>query len=308
MSEPSSTEGSATVTSDLTQTSSIQQDDIVPSSNKKPAETESEPTNAGTEAPADEPKDDRPMIADKVRKKQKKDKLLVDSSSDSDSDTFMDSTVTRRAAWISSEGFYKGFKEKLKIKAQGKDSKNQAPKLVKGLVDYLRVLEDRIEQLEVGTVAKLNNKNKEKEEDEAKKREAKSHDSTVEIAVKFFNSAAYLKEDGSFPDENGQSEKGTFTCSHDTQQLIRVLYFKSRDERAKPSNQADSEPPSPEDIDILTFGVSSEAISAFFANQLDIDTDKNHLIRFGKPFRPLIRHLSHVREQLKKLETNHRYV
>ncbi|EDN94389.1 hypothetical protein SS1G_10262 [Sclerotinia sclerotiorum 1980 UF-70] len=73
----------------------------------------------------------------------------------------------------------------------------------------------------------------------------------------------------------------------------------------EPSKQADSTPPNDNDIDILTFGVSSEAIALFFQKQLGISAEDDHLIRFGKPFRPLIRNLGPVREQLKRLKSLH---
>ncbi|APA16115.1 hypothetical protein sscle_16g108850 [Sclerotinia sclerotiorum 1980 UF-70] len=130
-------------------------------------------------------------------------------------------------------------------------------------------------------------------------------DSMIDISVKFFNSAAYLKEDGSYPKLHDEIEKGTFTCDHDTQHLIRVLYSKVKGNMTEPSKQADSTPPNDNDIDILTFGVSSEAIALFFQKQLGISAEDDHLIRFGKPFRPLIRNLGPVREQLKRLKSLH---
>lgn len=78
--------------------------------------------------------------------------------------------------------------------------------------------------------------------------------------------------------------------------------LKAKSDGAKPRREADSEKPKADDIDMLTFGVQSEAIAAFFAKQSDLSAEDDHLIRFGKPFRPLIRHLGSVREQLERLK------
>ncbi|KAK3682063.1 hypothetical protein B0T22DRAFT_530543 [Podospora appendiculata] len=83
------------------------------------------------------------------------------------------------------------------------------------------------------------------------------------------------------------------------------MYSRVKDDGEKPKMQADSEPPDPDDIDILTFGVSSEAVLAFFSKLLGVEAGGSQLIRFGKPFRPLIRNLSRVREHLGKLEDSY---
>ncbi|KAK3331865.1 hypothetical protein B0T19DRAFT_354221 [Cercophora scortea] len=83
------------------------------------------------------------------------------------------------------------------------------------------------------------------------------------------------------------------------------MYSRLKDDGGKPTMQADSEPPDPAEIDILTFGVSSEAILAFFSKLLGVEAGGSQLIRFGKPFRPLIRNLPRVREHLGKLENSY---
>ncbi|RSM12541.1 hypothetical protein CEP52_002422 [Fusarium oligoseptatum] len=104
-------------------------------------------------------------------------------------------------------------------------------------------------------------------------------DCTVELAVKFFRSAAYLEEDGSFPKIVEEPDKGTFMSSHDNQNLIRVLYSMLNENASKPQRSADVDPPKASDIDIVSFGISSEAISLFFAKRLHIGTKDSHLIR-----------------------------
>jgi hypothetical protein len=314
--------------SEVTETSSVPQDDVVPGLDQKPAEIEPKSAELEARALEDANKDDGPETTDKDSKERKKDAFPVDSDSDSDSNLSSEpyeDELRQLFSRASSVSLFSAYKEKMKHKAGSKNGINQGSNLVNGLVDYLRVLEDRIDQLESGTGAKADKaKAKEStmrgsesgdstirlpESGYSTMRSSESGDSTVEIAVKFFNSAGYLGEDGLYPPNvHDETEKGTFMCGHDDQHLIRVLYSKVKSDGARPVKQADSVPPNADDIDILAFGVSSEAIAAFFAKQLDIDAEDDHLIRFGKPFRPLIRHLGPVREQLSKLESSYGWV
>lgn len=70
---------------------------------------------------------------------------------------------------------------------------------------------------------------------------------------------------------------------------------------------ASAEPPGPENIDVITFGVASDHIGAFFASYYDFPYDGGlsimfGLLKFGKPFRPILRHLDRLRAHLTKLE------
>ncbi|KAL9118847.1 MAG: hypothetical protein Q9187_004598 [Circinaria calcarea] len=293
---------SAGAGSEVTEASSISSpDDTVPGLNNKTMENGPKPAELETRALEEAKKDGGPATTNKENRERKKKAFSVDPDSDSDasSDSAPDYYIRRLAMSASSLSLFNAYKERMKRKAETKDQRNQGSNLVKGLVDYLRVLEDRIDQLESDTGTKA------EKVDEPSIRLTESSNSTVEVAVKFFNSAAYLGEDGSYLKAVDETEKGTFTCGHDTQHLIRVLYSKIKNDGAEPLKRADCEPPNVGDIDILTLGVLSEPIAAFFAKQLDIDAEDDHLIRFGKPFRPLIRHLGRVREQLKKLESNY---
>ncbi|THV49355.1 hypothetical protein BGAL_0199g00140 [Botrytis galanthina] len=290
--------------SDVTEAFSVLQDDNGPNPEKKISENEPEIANPEIESPEDVILDGGQATADKDGKKRKKKALLVDLDSDPDSDSsasffdglYLSTVMKREFPRRSSELILNAYKDRMKVKAErNKKKRNQGANLVEGLVDYMRVLEDRIDQLESGSGAKVN------KADESSKALIKNDDSTIEIVVKFFNSAAYLEDDGSYEAANDETEKGSFMCGHDAQHLIRVLYSKAKSDGAKPRREADSEKPKADDIDILTFGVQSEAIAAFFAKQLDFFTEDDHLIRFGKPFRPLIRHLGSVREQLERL-------
>lgn len=226
-------------------------------------------------------------------------------NSDSDSDDVVDVGLSNRfmldnfAGHVNSQSIYTLYKKNLEQKYMDKKGVDHGSTLVTSLINYLRVLEDRVDDLETSI---------EPEAYQQKKRQGlvtHHSDCAVELAVKFFRSAAYLDEDGSFPKIVDEPDKGTFMSSHDDQSLIRVLYSTSRDNAPSPQMNADANPPKAEDIDIVSFGISSESISSFFASRLDIGTKDSHLIRFGKPFRPLIRNIGRVREQLQKLEGNY---
>ncbi|RSM19486.1 hypothetical protein CDV31_001646 [Fusarium ambrosium] len=245
-------------------------------------------------------KDGGPKACGSRHKELKMHDLQVDD--DSDSDGSIDAALSNRvmletfAGYVNSQSIYKLHKKNLEKKHKNKQGVDQGSNLVKSLVDYLRVIENRIDDLDINKESKGNNGNK-------RKGFATQHsDCTVELAVKFFRSAAYLEENGSFPKIVDEPDKGTFMSSHDDQNLIRVLYSTLRENASKPQISADADPPKASDIDIVSFGISSEAISLFFAKRLHIGTKDSHLIRFGKPFRPLIRSLDRVRDQLQKLE------
>ncbi|KAK7749143.1 hypothetical protein SLS62_008431 [Diatrype stigma] len=169
------------------------------------------------------------------------------------------------------------------------------------LLTYMRVMNDRIGKVETRLGTTGTSKIGGKPPTTPTIQQPKG-DKAIEVSVKFFHATFYLNEDGSFPEVFRETEKGTFVCDHDTQHLIRVLYYKKLDDGTKPRKEADLEPPKAADIDIVQFGVSSEAIATFFAKQWDIAVDSDHILRFMKPFRPVLRNLGPVREQLKKLK------
>lgn len=228
----------------------------------------------------------------------------IQAEDDSDSDKSVDAVKSNKfrleqfAGYVNSQSIYKLHKKNLEKKHKNKEGVDQGSNLVKSLVDYMRVLEHRIEGLE------MNNGSKGKKEMSRKGLATQHSDCAVEVAVKFFRSAAYLEEDGSFPKIVDEPDKGTFMSSHDDQSLIRVLYSTLRD-AVSPQINADAYPPKARDIEIVSLGISSEAISSFFAKRLDIGTRDSSLLRLGKPFRPLIRNIARVRDQLQKLEDNY---
>lgn len=303
----------------VTQATSDSQDQLgntgVAANMNTTAESKSDQTKPKTEDPVksgdtdtngvDESEQATKSDGDAMTKKKGKHKPLPDSDSDSDSSDgdsdYQEYLISRLSRGLNSRSVFEAHKRIMERKARGKDNQNQGSNLVKGLVDYLRVLDDRIDQLETNSV----NKAKKAKEDEQNGRKSETGDTTVEVGVKFFNSVGHIEEDGTYLNVHDGSEGGTYMCDHDAKYLIRVLCKWVKENDAQPRGNPESEPANPEDIDILTFGVLSEPIATFFEKELDITLDNGHLIRFGKPFRPVIRHYSHIKKQLLKLE--HRY-
>jgi hypothetical protein len=105
---------------------------------------------------------------------------------------------------------------------------DQASALVRGVVDYLRVLEDRIKRIESGRKKQtvpppMGPRGPQK---------TVRPDDDVELTVKFFDANAYQDVRGEFPsvhpkNPNGAvplaAKPGHFLCAEDTQQIIRVL-------------------------------------------------------------------------------------
>jgi len=91
-------------------------------------------------------------------------------------------------------------------------------------------------------------------------------------------------------------------CDEDPKHLIRALYTRVKDDAVSAHVKSGSVEPRPDDVDLLSFGILSEPVAAFFEKLLDLQLENGSLVRFGKPFRPLIRHYHDLRQQLGKLE------
>ena len=127
----------------------------------------------------------------------------------------------------------------------------------------------------------------------------------IDISVKFFDARSYMDRRGWYMKvQKDQTKAGTFMCGHDRQHLIRVLYHKVPPDGAKPQEGPDPEPPNPNNIEVITFGVFSDAISAFLEKHhfKDLEATHSRMIGFGKPFRSFMRILHPIRRQLEKLE------
>lgn len=200
---------------------------------------------------------------------------------------------------------------------------SQPSKPVKSMVDYVRVLEDRIQRLEEAQAGYQNYANNRSDE-EAKRRADEAarhtdHDSDdgpklsggektdedkqpdLLLEIKFFHSAGEFDADGNYVDN--LDKKGTYTCNTDPMYLVRALF--SWADEAAPASKSKSpahNPPNPDDIDILAFGIHSEPVAKFYEDKIGIPMESSHLLKTGKPFRPLIRNLHLLRGQLAKLE------
>ncbi|KAK0707756.1 hypothetical protein B0H67DRAFT_321770 [Lasiosphaeris hirsuta] len=179
----------------------------------------------------------------------------------------------------------------------------QAANLVNGVVDYLRVLEQRVNTLE--TRGQMRPPGPPGPPPAAAT--GAGHTDDPELAVKFYDSRHYLYDDGIYHDchNTGNLGETSFLTSAGTQHFLRVLYAPIRED-SEPQDLAErnpnAEPPNPDDVEIITFGITSLPLTDFFEEELDFDLDTDYLIRLGKPFRPLIRNIGQIRGHLQKLE------
>lgn len=132
-----------------------------------------------------------------------------DSSSDSEEDEvappdFMQELKSNVAKHFTSETFFETYTQRLERRAKNKNRNDEAPTLVKGLVDYMRTLEERISSLEDSRDAES-----EAETDSNSAATSEDSQSEVHLDARFFNAAAYLGDEDPFPDHDG--ERGTFS-------------------------------------------------------------------------------------------------
>lgn len=92
-------------------------------------------------------------------------------------------------------------------------------------------------------------------------------------------------------------------CLIDDQSLIRVLYCKHTESKSKLQKHADPVAPNAREISVLVVDVSSDAITSFFSTELGVGLVDS--IRFGRPFRTIIRNIGRIRDHLIKLEGLH---
>ncbi|KAM7212416.1 aaa family atpase protein, partial [Rhypophila decipiens] len=173
-------------------------------------------------------------------------------------------------------------------------AKNTSIPVITSLAEHFGVLEDRVKKLE--------DENKRFRRGTRKATHNLETDTPPDLTVKFYDAAGHIDKNGKFQDVHEGAEPGTYMCEEDPRYLIRVLYAKLNDGAQASDEDDNSTAPDPEDVDILTFGVLSKPVSAFFENIFGIEFENGDLVRFGKPFRPLIRHYHDVRKHLAKLE------
>ncbi|KAH7020445.1 hypothetical protein EDB80DRAFT_222237 [Ilyonectria destructans] len=239
-----------------------------------------------------------------------------ESEQDSESDDGRDSRfVQQEGSRIKTDNLYKLYIKRLeyqqKSKGGGQETKeSKAPKMVRGIVDYVRTLEDRIQKLESSEVGRA-------EKEKEKERQQTDQEIGVETSkpsyrvkewgeivpeIKLFHIDGEFDSDGDW--KYNEAKKGSYQCILDTNSLIRALYSWTE---GVPPPRIHQQPLDPEHTDILIFGIISKPVASFFGDRLGIGDKSTPLsIRIGKPFRPLIRNLQPVRDQLAKLEEKYR--
>lgn len=185
-----------------------------------------------------------------------------------------------------------------------KSSSSLAKGMAKGIVNYTRQLENRIQTLEA---AELERTRKEEEEarrkadikEEPAKEEEKPENAGPELLLetKFYDAQAEFNSDGTWK-SNNIDVPGAFQCRTDPKRLIRVLYNWKDDVQPRPLGD---EPPRPNEIEILFISIQSDPIADFFSKRLNLKADKAGVVRMGKPFRPLLRNLDPLGDQLSEL-------
>jgi len=179
--------------------------------------------------------------------------------------------------------------------------------MIRSVLDYTRMLEDRIGKLETAESARLAREKQGTSEDTVveaqaavaggEKQAGKGDDLLLE--AKFYSAEGEFSPDGEWKDN--ASKKGSYQCNTEPNYLIRVLHTW---QGGIPSLTPIGDTPDPDEIEMLGLGIMSEPIAAFFAARLNLTAagPLGRLIRMGKPFLPLVRNLEPLRAQLAKLE------
>ncbi|KAI0451497.1 hypothetical protein F5B21DRAFT_516664 [Xylaria acuta] len=264
--------------------------------------TQSDEGTSKDKTPEDTPRADdagaEPDESDKSNESDESDESLESDESD---DGFRDRAVKMMASKYDPKTLFAAYQRSTeKRHARIKEPKHQGSNLVQGLMDYVRVLEKRMGKLEAK--AGFNSAPKQDKRDTGPN--PKDGDGTIILGVRFFNCVNHINKNGNYLGVHEGTQRGTYMCDRDPKYLIRVLYSWVNEDMDQPSDNPLSEPPHASDVDIITFGVQSEPITTFFEKVLDITLGTSHLIRFEKPFRPVIRHIRRIKEQLLKLENN----
>ncbi|KAF8861393.1 hypothetical protein BDZ45DRAFT_267710 [Acephala macrosclerotiorum] len=209
-----------------------------------------------------------------------------------DEDDYRNYEASRRRT-ANTSSLYESYVERLSDDTDGQ--KNQDLKLVRTAINYVRVLEE--ERSPIFAVLERDLPYGSQKRDNGP--QIKWAD--VGLEVKFFNAETELNLDGTLVAEN-MTKEGTYTSLRGPKTLIRVLYDRTEEHAREPPHITDGEQPDPEQVVLLAMGLTSEPIAKFFKKKLDLETDNTFLVRFSKPFRPLLRSLQPLREQLAKLE------
>lgn len=268
-----------------------------------PTETPSEvpgdvnPTSASDDAEGEEEKPVGPTPPEGSENEDEE----SESGSESSGTSSDDSEHVEQASRLTTSRLHKAYLKRLENRKNKRANSERAPAMVRGMVDYMKMLEDRIEALESGRGLEQKEEKAADEKEEAEQQELGS----LVHEVKFFHSKGEFLPDGYWNDN--VLKKGSFQSKLDPNYLMRIVYDWADDSSPQNRNKDD---PDPNDIDILAFGIMSQPVAAFFTKRLAIEVEEGegHPLRFGKPFRPFIGNYQAIKDHYGKLEKKYRQV
>ncbi|KAF9881526.1 hypothetical protein CkaCkLH20_00672 [Colletotrichum karsti] len=195
--------------------------------------------------------------------------------------------------------------------------------VVSGMVDYMRVVDERLRAIEE-KLLETREKSEAMPEDASSVTSHATSPTTSKVASYAASHAAsemapsvienetyngpgdvqvevrFFEADGSVFWNDGDFAGGFYACEFATAghlQLLGVLYNAISDETINKTE------PHPAHIEITYLSIMSDPIASFFRDILDLDCGPGHsFIRLSKPFRPLIRNITPLRQHLSKLE------
>ncbi|KAF4932608.1 hypothetical protein CGCF245_v010379 [Colletotrichum fructicola] len=175
--------------------------------------------------------------------------------------------------------------------------------LVSGVMDYMRVVDQRLRLIEEKLQSNIPDDPTPEEEPAVDGDDVLSEANTADIDINNVLLEANLFEaeegdfnpDGFFLDKTQWS--GAFASTIGPSEILRAMYSKASDAAVDRTNQDASE------IDIIYISIWSDPIASFFRDVLLLDCGSGNSIQLTKPFRPLISNINSLREHLSKLES-----
>ncbi|KAI8267858.1 hypothetical protein K4K58_006987 [Colletotrichum sp. SAR11_239] len=172
--------------------------------------------------------------------------------------------------------------------------------LVTGMIDYLRVVDDRLRKIEDKLLSGDPKSDSIKEANPVPAEQTKAYPKDIKLEAKFFKAS----EDDFWPDGDVKDladQPGRFSSALDQAQVLRVMY------NILPGQfNVDSASPDPAHVEIIYVSILSDAIASFFREVLGLDCGFGHTtVRLSRPFRPLIRIFKPLKDQLAKLENDY---
>ncbi|KAF4963138.1 hypothetical protein FSARC_8851, partial [Fusarium sarcochroum] len=216
------------------------------------------------------------------------------------------------ASSLATDDLYDVYVKKLKAledKKTGSPTRHSS-KLVKNVVDYVRVLEERIRRLEENQSRQQTNDTSSPDLVDGSLPSAvggadyltgdpnKTGSENQSLEVKFFPSATEFNRQGKYTPSSEKSD--SFSCETDHQHFLRVLF--NRAEGAVQSQPHGHHRPNANEIDLVGLRIHSDPIAEFLKAEGDLSTNLQPSLRMKKPFRPLLQNFHKFKAQLSKLE------